>query len=53
MVGKQGILASREKARAALGDHFDLRKYNDLILASGPLPVDVLDAMVAQWAADG
>lgn len=53
MVGKQGILASREKARATLGDRFDLRKYNDLILASGPLPVDVLDAMVAQWAANG
>lgn len=50
MVGKQGILASREKARAALGSRFDLRAYNDLILASGPLPVEVLDQMVEQWA---
>ncbi|MNI45480.1 hypothetical protein D3C73_999060 [compost metagenome] len=42
MVGKQQIAASREEARRRLGARFDLRQYNDFVLASGPLPMDVL-----------
>ncbi|MDT4889419.1 hypothetical protein FQZ97_1261130 [compost metagenome] len=47
MVGKQQILATREKARQRLGTRFDTRAYNDFILASGPLPMQVLDGAVA------
>ncbi len=47
MVGKQQILASREKARQRLGSRFDPRAFNDFVLASGPLPMDVLDGAVA------
>ena len=47
MVGKQQIVASREKARQRLGARFDTRAYNDFILASGPLPMQVLDGAVA------
>lgn len=50
MVGKQQILASRRHAQEILGDRFDLRTYNDMILASGPLPMEVLDVMVRHWA---
>lgn len=47
MVGKQQILASREKARQRLGSRFDPRTFNDFILASGPLPMEVLDGAIA------
>lgn len=49
MVGKQQIVAAREAARARLGDAFNARAFNDLILASGPLPMNVLAALVARW----
>jgi len=51
MVGKQQIRASREAARRAMGSRFFLGDYNDLILRSGPLPMEVLDALVQQWSA--
>lgn len=47
MVGKQQMLATREKTRQRLGSRFDPRAYNDFILASGPLPMDVLDGAAA------
>jgi uncharacterized protein (DUF885 family) len=47
MVGKQQLLATREKTRQRLGARFDPRAYNDFILASGPLPMDVLDGAAA------
>jgi uncharacterized protein (DUF885 family) len=50
MVGKQQLVASREAARRAMGAPFSLGDYNDLILRSGPLPMEVLDAMVQQWS---
>ncbi|MDG2521888.1 DUF885 family protein [Caulobacter segnis] len=50
MVGKQQIVAAREAARRRLGGRFDLRAFNDLILASGPLPTKVLERMVEQWS---
>ncbi|ANF53661.1 bacteriochlorophyll 4-vinyl reductase [Brevundimonas naejangsanensis] len=51
MVGKQQIVASREAARQAMGGRFRLGDYNDLVLRSGPLPMEVLDALVQQWSA--
>ncbi|WP_369059820.1 DUF885 family protein [Caulobacter sp. 73W] len=51
MVGKAQIVASREAARKTLGARFDLRAFNDLVLGSGPLPMAVLDRLVADWAA--
>lgn len=50
MVGKQQLVASREAARRTMGARFSLGDYNDLILRSGPLPMEVLDAMVQQWS---
>lgn len=51
MVGKQQLVTSREVARIRMGTRFSLGDYNDLILRSGPLPMEVLDAMVQQWSA--
>ncbi|WP_129642857.1 DUF885 domain-containing protein [Peristeroidobacter agariperforans] len=50
MVGATGIRAARERARQQMGSRFDVRLYHDLVLRSGPVPIDVLHAAVDQWS---
>ena len=50
-LGQLKFLALREKARAALGDSFDIRAYHDLVLLAGALPMTVLEARVDAWIA--
>ena len=45
-MGAMRILELREKARAALGPKFDIRKFHDWILASGSLPMTTLERHV-------
>ena len=51
MIGKLKILELRQRARAALGDAFDIRRFHDSVLADGPVPLSILeqkiDAMIA------
>jgi uncharacterized protein (DUF885 family) len=49
MVGAMEIRAARERARQRQGNRFDVRAFHDLVLRSGPVPIDVLHAAVAQW----
>ncbi len=49
-VGANAIYAAREKARAAMGARFDVQAYHDLVLASGPVPMSVLQAASEAWA---
>ena len=49
MVGAMGIRAARERARRRLGSRFDVRAFHDLVLRSGPVPIDVLHAAVDQY----
>jgi uncharacterized protein (DUF885 family) len=51
MVGRLEIQRLRARASAGLGSAFDIRAFHDLVLASGPLPLAVLDDVVAEWTA--
>ncbi len=51
-IGFQRILGLREKARAALGDYFDLGAFHRTILACGALPFDSLSFVVDRYIAE-
>ena len=50
-VGHLKMVELRERARAQLGDRFDIRAFHDLILAQGQLPMTMLEAKVDAWIA--
>jgi uncharacterized protein (DUF885 family) len=50
-MGQMKILEMRDLARKQLGAKFDIRTFNDAVLAEGPLPLDVLDARMREWIA--
>jgi uncharacterized protein (DUF885 family) len=51
MVGKLHILALRDKAKAALGPQFDIRRFHDAVLLNGSMPLTVLDNVVDNYIA--
>jgi uncharacterized protein (DUF885 family) len=51
MVGKLTFLRARDKAKAALGPRFDIRKFHDACLLSGAMPLTVLEAAVDNYIA--
>jgi uncharacterized protein (DUF885 family) len=48
-VGELRIKALRDKARAALGEKFNLRRFHNAILDDGALPLTVLEARIDHW----
>lgn len=48
-VGMLKILELRDRAKAALGDKFDIREFHDELLKDGPLPLDQLEAKISAW----
>jgi uncharacterized protein (DUF885 family) len=51
MVGRLEIQRLRARAAAERGTAFDIKAFHDLVLSSGPLPMAVLDGVVAEWTA--
>jgi uncharacterized protein (DUF885 family) len=49
-VGQLQILAFRERAQKKLGAEFDLRDFHDVVLGQGAVPLEVLGAIVDEWA---
>jgi uncharacterized protein (DUF885 family) len=51
-VGMLHILKMREKAKTALGDKFDIRKFHDIFLRSGGVPLEIFEEQIDEWIAE-
>ncbi len=51
MVGQLKIIELRERARAALGARFDIRRFHLAVLDQGAVPLNVLDRQIDAWIA--
>ena len=49
--GQLAILRLRKHAEDELGEKFDLRAFNEMILANGAMPLGILDEVVTDWVA--
>src|SRR5690606_26116291 len=50
-VGMLKILELRERARAALGDRFDIREFHNQVLTRGAMPLALLERQIDAWIA--
>ena len=50
-VGMLKILQLREKAKAELGDKFQLAQFHDQVLTNGALPLELLERVINEWIA--
>lgn len=52
MIGKLKILELRERAQTALGDKFTMGGFHDVILESGPVPLNIMEERMDRWIAE-
>ena len=50
-IGELDIKRLRAKAKAELGDRFDVRRFHNAVLDDGALPLTILDARIDDWIA--
>ena len=50
-IGMNKIVELREAAKKKLGDNFDIRDFHDAILATGPVPLDIMEEQVDAYVA--
>lgn len=50
-IGMLKIMELRARAERALGDKFDVRAFNDLVVGGGSMPLPVLETRVNEWIA--
>ncbi len=48
-IGQLKIRALRDEAQQKLGNRFDIREFHDTVLATGAVPLDVLEKTVHAW----
>ncbi|MGM0631326.1 MAG: DUF885 domain-containing protein [Pseudomonadota bacterium] len=51
-IGMNKILELREKAKSELGDKFDIREFHDVVLGSGPVPLNILEQFVNDYISE-
>lgn len=51
-IGMNKIVDLREKAKAELGDKFDIRAFHDVVLKDGAVPLAILEETVDTWIAE-
>ena len=48
-MGMLKILELREKAKDALGDEFDIKKFHTIVLDQGIVPLFILEDIINEW----
>ncbi len=51
-IGQLKIMELRDKAKAELGDNFDIRDYHDFILSFGSIPLSIMEEKVDDFIAE-
>ena len=52
-IGEIKMVELRDRARKALGDKFDLRKFHDVVLKNGSMPLNILERVVEAYIQAG